>query len=203
MQLPTMRVSALILVVVALGACASPAQRGAVRTHSGAAAPLANACGAAGVADGDLIAALITAEDAAYAYPVQSAPVSSPFGPRWGRMHSGVDFDADYGAEVYAARGGVVSFLGRRGGYGRMVEISHADGATTRYAHLSAFGAGLAEGDRVGVGQMIGNVGASGRAFGAHLHFEIRVAGEAIDPLPRLTDSPTPCREVYVSARPE
>lgn len=163
---------------------------------------MAEACRAGGT-DGDLIAALIEGQEDAYLYPVDNAPVSSNFGPRWGRFHYGIDFDAEYGADVHAARDGVVAFVGRRGGYGRLVEIRHADGDTTRYAHLSAFGNGLEEGDRVQAGETIGYVGASGRVTGTNLHFEIREAGEAVDPLPHLADTLSPCREVWVSARPE
>ena len=98
-------------------------------------------------------------------------------------MHTGVDYAAPRGAPVSATAPGRVAFVGRRGGYGRVVELSHGPGTMTRYAHLSAVPDGLSVGDRVGAGDLIGRVGATGTATGPNLHYEVRVDGQPIDPL--------------------
>lgn len=99
------------------------------------------------------------------------------------RRHSGVDLAAPAGTTVHAAANGTVTFVGWRHGYGRLVKISHGNGYSTRYAHMSKFAANLAKGDRVKRGQTVGYVGESGLATGYHLHFEIRKNGVAHDPL--------------------
>lgn len=121
--------------------------------------------------------------------PVEGARLSSVFGrrrhPIYGdvRMHAGVDYAAPRGAAVSATAPGRVAFVGWRGGYGRVVELSHGPDTTTRYAHLSAVVEGLSVGDRVGAGDRIGGVGATGTATGLNLHYEVRVDGRPIDPL--------------------
>lgn len=112
------------------------------------------------------------------------APVTSAFGPRWGRMHGGVDLGAPHGAPVQAADGGRVKSSGPAGAYGNLVVIEHPDGTETRYAHLS--GLAVRPGDMVARGQTVGQVGSTGRSTGPHLHFELRVGGQAVDPLTRL-----------------
>jgi len=110
--------------------------------------------------------------------PVRNGAVSSSYGPRvdpfLGRlaMHTGIDFKAPYGARVYATAPGTVISAERHGGYGKMIEIRHANGFVTRYAHLSRFQ--ISEGDHVLAGDLIGNVGSTGRSTGPHLHYEIR-----------------------------
>lgn len=112
--------------------------------------------------------------------------VSSEFGWRrdpfrgMQKFHKGVDLKAAYGRDVPSAAAGRVTFAGERGTYGLMVEISHANGATSRYAHLSATSVGV--GDVVEGGQVVGRVGKSGRATGPHLHFEVLVDGRRVDP---------------------
>lgn len=124
-----------------------------------------------------------------FAQPVDGARLSSVFGrrkhPVYGnvRMHTGVDFAAPLGTPVQATAPGRVSFVGRRGGYGRVVEISHGTHTVTRYAHLSAVAEGLAVGRRVQAGEVIGRVGATGTATGPNLHYEVRVDGRPTDPL--------------------
>jgi len=98
------------------------------------------------------------------------------------RRHSGIDFAADQGTPVRAAGDGRIVFLGRSGGYGRMVEVRHKNGITTRYAHLSAFGRGMQQGSLVLQGDVIGYVGSTGLASGPHLHYEFRMGGAARDP---------------------
>lgn len=124
-----------------------------------------------------------------FAQPVEGARLSSVFGrrthPVYGdtRMHTGVDFAATRGTPVYSTAPGRISFIGRRGGYGRVVEIAHGSETMTRYAHLSAVPDGLARGDRVAAGDLIGRVGATGTATGPNLHYEVRVNGRPTDPL--------------------
>jgi murein DD-endopeptidase MepM/ murein hydrolase activator NlpD len=98
------------------------------------------------------------------------------------RPHEGIDFGAAYGAPVRAVGVGTVTFAGRMGGYGNMVEIRHNSSTTTRYAHLSDFGPGIRVGVKVEQSQMIGRVGASGLATSPHLHYELRIHGRAVNP---------------------
>ena len=124
-----------------------------------------------------------------FAQPVEGARLSSVFGrrthPVYGnvRMHTGVDFAAARGTPVQATAPGRVRFIGRRGGYGRVVEIAHGSDTLTRYAHLSAVPDGLTQGQRVMAGDMIGRVGATGTATGPNLHYEVLVDGRPTDPL--------------------
>ncbi len=123
------------------------------------------------------------------AEPIEAARVTSVFGrrkhPVYGsvRMHTGVDFAAATGTPVYATAPGRISFIGWRGGYGRVVEITHGSQTTTRYAHLSAAQDDLKSGRRVAAGDIIGYVGATGTATGPNLHYEVLVDGEPTDPL--------------------
>ena len=98
-------------------------------------------------------------------------------------MHSGVDFAAPHGTPVHASAPGQVSFVGTRRGYGKVIEIEHGSDMMTRYAHLSAFTAGMKAGQAVEAGQKIGEVGATGLATGPHLHYEVRFNGDPVDPL--------------------
>jgi murein DD-endopeptidase MepM/ murein hydrolase activator NlpD len=112
--------------------------------------------------------------------------VTSPFGVRMDpfvrqlAMHTGVDFRGEPGDPVRAAAAGRVIQAERNGGYGLMVEVDHGNGIVTRYAHLSAVA--VSEGTTVDVGAVIGRIGSTGRSTGPHLHYEIRVNGEAVDP---------------------
>lgn len=107
--------------------------------------------------------------------------LSSPFGPRWGRFHYGIDLANATGTDVVAADGGVVTRAGMAGSYGNLIIIDHQNGTSTRYAHLSAFN--VKAGDVVQKGQSIGKIGSTGRSTGPHLHFEVRVGGVAKNPL--------------------
>ncbi len=124
-----------------------------------------------------------------FAQPVEGARLSSVFGrrthPVFGnvRMHTGVDFAAAKGTPVYATAPGRVSFIGRRGGYGRVVEVTHGSDTLTRYAHLSGVPDGLKQGQRVLAGDVIGRVGATGTVTGPNLHYEVRIDGRPTDPL--------------------
>ena len=119
--------------------------------------------------------------------PAPGRAISSTFGVRKDpllgtpALHSGMDFRAPMGFPAKATAAGVVVKAGWNGGYGRMVEIDHGDGFTTRFAHLSKID--VDEGQNVTAGEVIGMVGSSGRSTGPHLHYEVRHNGEAIDPL--------------------
>jgi hypothetical protein len=95
-------------------------------------------------------------------------------------MHTGLDFRAATGDPVRATANGKVASSGWSGGYGRMVEIDHGNGLSTRYGHLSEINVKV--GDGVRIGQVIGSVGSTGRSTGPHLHYETRIDGEAVDP---------------------
>ena len=95
-------------------------------------------------------------------------------------MHTGLDFRAQTGDPVRATANGKVASAGWAGGYGRMVEIDHGNGLSTRYGHLSEIGVKV--GDAIKIGQVIGAVGSTGRSTGPHLHYETRIDGEAVDP---------------------
>lgn len=116
----------------------------------------------------------------ALAWPVE-APIGDPFGPRGTRFHAGIDLLAPAGTAVRAAAPGRVAYAGRiAGGWGKLVVVAHARRVRTMYAHLSAVAVEV--GERVRTGSPIGKVGATGNATGAHLHFEVRLDGAAVDP---------------------
>ena len=117
---------------------------------------------------------------------IGEASVSSPFGyrvdPFLGRpeLHPGVDLVQDYGSEIHATAGGRVTHAGPMGGYGDMVEVDHGNGLVTRYGHLSEIL--VEEGQEVTAGALLGRLGSTGRSTGPHLHYEVRVDGEPVDP---------------------
>jgi murein DD-endopeptidase MepM/ murein hydrolase activator NlpD len=113
-------------------------------------------------------------------WPV-NAPITSPFGWRWGRMHEGIDLGAPYGAPIAAAAAGAVIYAGWLGGYGNLTVIDHGGGLATAYGHQSGIAVGV--GGQVAQGQVIGYVGSTGHSTGPHLHFEVRVDGQPLDPL--------------------
>jgi murein DD-endopeptidase MepM/ murein hydrolase activator NlpD len=112
--------------------------------------------------------------------------LSSGFGvrsdPFLGRpaMHTGLDFRASTGDPVRATANGRVVSAGWAGGYGRMVEIDHGNGLSTRYGHMSRINVKV--GEQIHIGQVVGEVGSTGRSTGPHLHYETRIDGEAVDP---------------------
>lgn len=119
-----------------------------------------------------------------YMFPVTNWNVTSNFGYRWGRLHAGTDVGVPQGTTVRASRGGQVVTDGWVGGYGNCVIIDHGDGVSTRYGHLSQVLVSV--GQYVDQGDQIALSGNTGRSTGPHLHFEIRINGEAVDPLPYL-----------------
>lgn len=114
-----------------------------------------------------------------------TAPFGDGFGPRGSRFHSGLDFLASAGEPVAAAGSGSVAFAGHHpGGWGKLVVLAHRSGVRTLYAHLSRIDVRLGQG--VAAGSTVGLVGATGRATGPHLHFEVSVRGAAVDPATAL-----------------
>lgn len=126
-----------------------------------------------------------------YRIAVQKAPFASPlkdafrftsgFGYRWGRLHAGTDFAAPQGTAIYSTADGVVVHADWQSGYGRLIKIQHEFGIETRYAHLSKIRVKV--GQRVSRGDRIGDMGNTGRSTGTHLHYEVRVGGEAVNPM--------------------
>jgi murein DD-endopeptidase MepM/ murein hydrolase activator NlpD len=117
---------------------------------------------------------------------VGTVEFSSGFGvrsdPFLGRpaMHAGLDFRGSTGDPIRATANGRVVAAAYAGGYGKMVEIDHGNGLSTRYGHMSVIQVKV--GDSIKIGQVIGQVGSTGRSTGPHLHYETRIDGEAVDP---------------------
>lgn len=99
------------------------------------------------------------------------------------RAHKGVDYASPTGTRIKATASGTVAFVGKKGGYGNVVVLKHANGISTLYAHLSAFAAGLRSGQKISQGDIIGRVGQTGLASGPHLHYEFLVNNQHRDPL--------------------
>lgn len=120
-----------------------------------------------------------SSQPVSFSWPVQGR-ITSSFGPRWGRMHNGLDIAAPTGTPVYAAAPGKVTYSDGAGTYGLLVMIDHGNGIETRYAHNSRLLVRV--GEKVERGQRIALVGSTGNSTGPHLHFEVLVDGEALDP---------------------
>jgi murein DD-endopeptidase MepM/ murein hydrolase activator NlpD len=120
----------------------------------------------------------------------QSVRLSSPFGVRrdpldgQSRQHMGIDLAAPEGSPIHVPREGVVRFAGKAGGYGQLVIVDHGEGLETRYAHCGSLE--VRAGEQVATGQRVASVGATGRATGPHLHFEVRQRGVPVDPQEHL-----------------
>ena len=120
--------------------------------------------------------------------PVQKLSLTSNFGVRsdpfngGARMHKGVDIPGPVGTPIYATADGIVNRSGWASGYGNLVQISHGHGMETRYGHMSKVL--VAANSYVRRGQVIGLMGSTGRSTGSHLHYEVRVDGQAINPIP-------------------
>jgi murein DD-endopeptidase MepM/ murein hydrolase activator NlpD len=108
----------------------------------------------------------------------------NPFGGYSSEFHAGQDIATNYGTPVIATANGVVTFAGCQSGYGQVVVIDHGDGLTTRYGHLSHIDAVI--GQNITRGDMVGKVGSTGRSTGPHVHYEIRINDEPVDPTPYL-----------------
>jgi murein DD-endopeptidase MepM/ murein hydrolase activator NlpD len=113
--------------------------------------------------------------DPASAFGVRTDPFTgSP------AMHTGLDLHGESGDPVRATADGTVTAAGWSGGYGKVVDVDHGNGISTRYGHLSAIDVHV--GQTVRIGQILGRVGSTGRSTGPHLHYEVRVDGEPVDP---------------------
>ena len=113
----------------------------------------------------------------------------NPFGGGGYEFHSGQDIEAAWGAPVVSGAAGKVSFVGWQNGYGQLVIVDHGGGLTTRYGHLSHIDVAMDQ--AVSRGQLLGKVGSTGRSTGPHLHYEVRINDEAVNPLPYLLLSAT------------
>ena len=120
--------------------------------------------------------------------PIEKMSLSSSYGmrvhPITGKLarHNGVDIPAPYGTPIYATADGIVGRAQRLGGYGNYVEIEHGNAIETRYGHMSSFV--VQPGQQVKKGDVIGYVGSTGRSTGNHLHYEVRIDGEPVNPMP-------------------
>ena len=121
--------------------------------------------------------------------PVRTAAFTSGYGVRSdpfrgaAAMHAGIDLAGPSGTPIYATADGTVSEAGwNNGGYGRLIKIDHGRGIETRYAHLSAIA--VSPGQKITRGQVIGRMGSTGRSTGSHLHYEVRIDGRAVNPIP-------------------
>jgi murein DD-endopeptidase MepM/ murein hydrolase activator NlpD len=112
-----------------------------------------------------------------------SGPLTSPFGYRWGRLHAGIDLAGPYGSTIVAATDGCITYAGPQQGYGTLIIIRDWDGTETYYGHMSAY---LRRSGCVTAGTPIARVGEAGDATGPHVHFEVRVGGSPVDPIPFL-----------------
>ena len=117
-----------------------------------------------------------------FIWPVNGA-LTSGFGMRWGRMHEGIDIAAPGGTPIRAAKSGSIVLASAYGGYGNYTCISHGGGLSTCYAHQSSF---ARTSGSISQGTVLGYVGSTGHSTGNHLHFEIRINGQAVDPLSYL-----------------
>lgn len=130
-------------------------------------------------------AAKLAARAHGWQMPIKSAPKTSGFGWRWGRLHAGEDFAAPVGTALVAMSTGTVVFAGEQSGFGNMVQIRYWDGTISYFAHMSRISAST--GQRVAPGQVVGQSGNTGHSTGPHLHLEIHPeGGAAVDPLPWL-----------------
>ncbi len=131
---------------------------------------------------------------------MSAARISSSYG--WRRhpitkkyhLHAGTDFAAPTGTPIYASSAGIVLEAGYNGAYGNSIDIDHGNGVVTRYAHASKLL--VKKGDLVSKKQIVGRVGSTGRSTGAHLHFEVRVNGNPVDPLMFMKQASTPTTAV-------
>ncbi|NDF13273.1 MAG: M23 family metallopeptidase [Proteobacteria bacterium] len=120
--------------------------------------------------------------------PVNGARITSGFGLRrhpilgYSKMHKGIDFGAPLGTPIYAAGDGVIEEIGKKGGYGNYVRLRHSAGYATAYGHISRFATGMKNGRRVKQGQVIAYVGSTGVSTGPHLHFEVHINGQQVNP---------------------
>ncbi|MBF0417057.1 MAG: peptidoglycan DD-metalloendopeptidase family protein [Magnetococcales bacterium] len=138
--------------------------------------------------------------------PMDYTRVSSVFSsnrlhPVYGfnRAHKGVDYAAPVGTPVRAAGDGVIESASYQGGYGNMIVVRHSPKFSTAYAHLSSFASGLRQGQRIRQGEVIGRVGATGTATGPHLHYEVRISDQQVNPFTVQLPSSGPVEKRFLS----
>lgn len=141
--------------------------------------------------EAQLVTGQVTSFDGEFIPPVNPLDIGSYFGPRlhpilgYVRSHDGIDLDGPSGGAIYAAADGTVVVAGTQGGYGTTVVLDHGAGLGTLYAHQSALAVRV--GDRVSKGEVIGYIGSTGLSTGPHLHWEVRINGVPVDPMPYLS----------------
>jgi len=132
--------------------------------------------------------------------PLHGYDFNSPYGMRWGKLHSGIDLVAPEGTPYVAIHAGTVTKAGWFGGYGYAVIVQHADGSEAIYGHSSEVN--VQEGQQVKEGDQLGLVGNTGHSYGSHLHLEIHVNGQPLDPVPWLGDRgvniPDEIEDIYI-----
>ncbi|WP_338115835.1 M23 family metallopeptidase [Thiocystis violacea] len=147
------------------------------------------------VIEGHIMERELTAQALPAGWPVRSGYITSNYGFRIHPVkkarlfHAGVDFGSPRGTPIHAVADGVVSFVGRKGGYGNLVDIRHMDGLVTRYAHNTSNL--VKKGQMVRQGQKIATVGSTGTATGPHVHFEVIKDGRSVNPMSYLRAMPT------------
>jgi hypothetical protein len=172
---------------VAAVAAVAPARHESLASAAAPGAEPAHAAGGAQPWSASAKVVLSQSAPLAFGFPLPGHAVNSRFGLRQlsfeprARMHDGVDIAAPVGTQIHAAANGVVTRTGLSSSYGNFVEVAHADGMTTFYAHMSRT-AGLKPGAAVSEGDVLGLVGSTGHSTGPHLHFEVRRAGEPLNP---------------------
>lgn len=131
--------------------------------------------------------------DGPFLLPVGSARISSPYGPRThpitgekGKVHTGVDFAVPQGTNIHAADSGTVILAEWWSGYGYCVIIDHGGGVWTLYGHIRKGGLRVSAGDKVNRGDVVAESGSTGNSTGPHLHFEVRIDGKIVNPMPYL-----------------
>jgi len=142
----------------------------------------ATAADAASRSDNGGANATTAATPDAWLLPLRDYTFSTPFGSRWGKLHTGVDLSIAEGTPYAAVHGGKVILAEWYGGYGYCIMVDHGDGLVTVYGHSSKLL--VKQGDTVKAGQVIGVVGSTGHSTGPQLHLEIHVNGQAMDPVP-------------------
>jgi len=121
--------------------------------------------------------------------PLSGGIMRSPFGYRrhpilgYSKLHTGVDWSDSIGTPIYAAGNGTIIYANWKSGYGKHTEIQHANGYVTTYSHQSGFARGIREGVTVRQGQLIGYIGSTGLSTGPHLHYEVKINGNFVDPM--------------------
>jgi murein DD-endopeptidase MepM/ murein hydrolase activator NlpD len=156
------------------------AEAGEIDALQAASARIADEIRAAQARDSPSTGPTQTPSNAGLIWPV-SGPITSPFGWRWGRMHQGIDIGVPYGTPIHAAAGGTVIYCGWEEGYGNFTVIDHGGNLATAYGHQSSIA--VTCGQQVNQGDVIGYVGCTGHCTGPHLHFEVRIDGNPVDPL--------------------